>query len=403
MSDDDSRQLAKAVKAQYDHNNRNDVTENVVDEIKSSIIFQYRWEDLLLSGPVALTCLGSCLIASASNTARALNLEPPKNGFQFLKQSSLDANLVDSINLGRTAFLTADGNMSLTAKRQLMPQLNAIKTAANDCYKKAREIDKDFESWLNHTMELYAACVHTESTADERIRTTQLNMAVPRNRFTAAEDAVKYARDTVHKFGKQFLSSWDILGQQVVGALAETVTTALGQVVSNLASNLHPVARAESGANMFKALIYSGKSSGDGQDPPMPPAPPAPKSTTPKDSLSPAYAEIKTGILYLGLINAVLTKDKNDAQRRFQQLANSDNPSQTLKTVLETAILVANALQEEVDKAKDMRHKFPVADSDVVKGWQRSFADVYTKANTLAAVARSLPGTCPWRSKTLEH
>lgn len=49
--------------------------------------------------------------------------------------------------------------------------------------------------------------------------------------------------------------SWDPLGQQVVGALAETVTTALGQIITNLAANMNPVASAESGAEMFKDLI----------------------------------------------------------------------------------------------------------------------------------------------------
>jgi hypothetical protein len=88
MSDDDSKQLETAVKAQFDRDNINDVTDRVVDEIKCSIVFQYNWEDLLQSGPVALTCLGSCFIATASNTSRSLTLEHPTGGFQFLKYDS---------------------------------------------------------------------------------------------------------------------------------------------------------------------------------------------------------------------------------------------------------------------------------------------------------------------------
>lgn len=49
-------------------------------------------------------------------------------------------------------------------------------------------------------------------------------------------------------------------------------------------------------------------------------------------------------------------------------------------------------MQAEVDKSTDTAHKFPDGTSDVVKGWQKSFADAYANANKLAAVAGNLPG-----------
>jgi hypothetical protein len=64
-----------------------------------------------------------------------------------------------------------------TAKTQLKPQLNTIHLAAESCYKKAMEIDTEFDTWLKHAMELHAACVETESSAEERMYTTRLNMA----------------------------------------------------------------------------------------------------------------------------------------------------------------------------------------------------------------------------------
>ena len=150
-----------------------------------------------------------------------------------------------------------------------MPQLNSIKAGADDCYEKAKEIDSDFDKWLEHAMELHAACVQTQSSTDEQIYETQLNMAVAQNRFSAAQDSVKFAKGTADKFGKQvdlaseaykkasdeFPSGWDILGQQVVGALADTLTTALGQLVTSYANNLNPVAQAESGVGAFNELI----------------------------------------------------------------------------------------------------------------------------------------------------
>ncbi len=150
-----------------------------------------------------------------------------------------------------------------------MPQLSSIKAGADDCYEKVKEIDSDFDKWLEHAMELHAACVQTQSSTDEQIYETQLNMAVAQNRFSAAQDSVKFAKDTADKFGKQvdlaseaykkasdeFPSGWDILGQQVVGALADTLTTALGQLVTSYANNLNPTAQAESGVSAFNELI----------------------------------------------------------------------------------------------------------------------------------------------------
>jgi hypothetical protein len=150
-----------------------------------------------------------------------------------------------------------------------MPQLTSIKSGADDCYQKAKEVDSDFDKWLQHAMELHAACVQTQSSTDEQIYATQLNMAVAQNRFSAGQDTVKFAKETADKFGKQvdlaseaykkasdeFPSGWDILGQEIVGALADAVTTALGQVVAAYASNLNPTATAETGVGMFSDLI----------------------------------------------------------------------------------------------------------------------------------------------------
>ncbi|KAK4119702.1 hypothetical protein N657DRAFT_684186 [Parathielavia appendiculata] len=125
------------------------------------------------------------------------------------------------------------------------------------------------------------------------------------------------------------------------------------------------------------------------------------------DNTDPAYAEILTDMPFFTLINAVLTKNKDgavdwdmaagtdgtsgtksayvalrllgDAQHRFLRLATAEEPSQSLKEALETAIEVAAGLQDEVDKSVDAAQKFPEAGSEVVTRWQRSFTDAYTK------------------------
>lgn len=90
-----------------------------------------------------------------------------------------------------------------TARAQLAALLNAMKRSADDCYLKAKDIDSEFEAWLNHAMELHAACVQIESSTEEKMRTTQLNMAVARSRFVVTGDAVKSTSETVNKFSKQ--------------------------------------------------------------------------------------------------------------------------------------------------------------------------------------------------------
>jgi hypothetical protein len=66
---------------------------------------------------------------------------------------------------------------------------------------------------------------------------------------------VDLASEADKKASDEFPSGWDILGQQVVSALADTLTTALGQLVSSYASNLNPTAKAESGVGIFNDLI----------------------------------------------------------------------------------------------------------------------------------------------------
>jgi hypothetical protein len=61
------------------------ITNVVVAEMKSSLLFQYNWEELLMSGPVAINCMGACFMASASHHGNEVTLHPPKDGFKYLK------------------------------------------------------------------------------------------------------------------------------------------------------------------------------------------------------------------------------------------------------------------------------------------------------------------------------
>lgn len=61
------------------------VSSQVIDEMKSSLIFQFNWAELLQAAPTAISCMGACFVASSSPNA-VVHLEPPKDkGFQYLK------------------------------------------------------------------------------------------------------------------------------------------------------------------------------------------------------------------------------------------------------------------------------------------------------------------------------
>jgi hypothetical protein len=73
LADQSKRELAPNISSQ------------VVNEMKSSLIFQISWEQLLQAAPTAISSIGACFIASSSPKA-VVELTPPKDkGFQYLR------------------------------------------------------------------------------------------------------------------------------------------------------------------------------------------------------------------------------------------------------------------------------------------------------------------------------
>ncbi|KAK9636720.1 hypothetical protein HCH54_010006 [Aspergillus fumigatus] len=138
----------------------------------------------------------------------------------------------------------------------LVPQLRSVKKAADECHTRALQMDKKFEEWLWFAADLHSNCVQEQSSSEERLLATKVNMSKISEKLgkqlAVASEAYKKASDS-------FPSSWDILGQQIVGELADTLTTALGQAITAYTSNLNPVARAEKGVEMFEEVVNGGK------------------------------------------------------------------------------------------------------------------------------------------------
>ncbi|KAH1458431.1 hypothetical protein KXX13_008799 [Aspergillus fumigatus] len=442
----DQKELLAALEVQHKRDNRPGITRKAVAEIKSSAIFQVKWEDLLKSAPISINALGAALVASSSETATTIEFTPPKGGFKFLQFTSLRANLVDCSNRGRLAFLDAEDGVAeiiqiigspdpADVQKMLVPQLRSVKKAADECHTRAVQMDKKFEEWLWFAADLHSNCVQEQSSNEERLLATKVNMSVAQRQFDSEKNTVEEAKKISEKLGKQldvtseaykkasdsFPSGWDILGQQIVGELADTLTTALGQAITAYTSNLNPVARAEKGVEMFEDVVNGGKNAPKNGEapPPPPPAPPKPKSPLPQYSDDPAYVQVKPAMVYLTVLNALLTSGKDGGVNwesavdspdkpdktasftskmlkytleRFEESATENPPSQKLLEVLQTATEVANAVTEEAAKLKDISKDPPKADSQLVKGWQEKFHPKYLQALRLAATAKTIPG-----------
>ncbi|RSL45987.1 hypothetical protein CEP53_010517 [Fusarium sp. AF-6] len=419
----------------------------MLQETKNSLLFQYRWEDLLLSTPVALNCIGACIVAAASPDADA-TFESPRNGFKYLDGHGgnyrLKANLVKCTDLGRFAFIEAEMNMNKIhmlaerfyetvndvmrclsspqdARRMLRVQLDTLHRSSVDCYESARAIDQKLEAWLYHTCELYLACIATQGSNEDQQSVNEIQRAVTKasidyqkqngDEAKAAtrnlEKSPEAAIEVDKKASDDFPTGWDILGQQIVEQLADSLTTALNQTIPALVSNLSPVSKSSAFTDMAKGIIGNRNAALDNGV-----APTGQRAT----NADPAYNQVGRDLIYWDLINAVFIgtdsgidwdKAKGEAgkpsptafaakmlgnsQQSFASLATSAEPSQQYRAALETVCKITTGIVAELDKA-------PSKDSALVQGWQKDFLSAYAKAIELNTTAKSLPGAATYGS-----
>ncbi|KAH0524105.1 hypothetical protein TsFJ059_009015 [Trichoderma semiorbis] len=437
-------ELTVAPKAQYDLDSRPNITDDTVNEIKNSIIFQYNWEELLQSGPVALSCIGSCFIACTSKGSDHIQLDPPEGKeFQHIKYKALNANLMDSANYGCEAFLKAERNMVFVQQAsgsvskavadvekilmneqavntQLASRLILIKKAADKCYNNVKEIDEKFDRWLRHCMELHAVCMQTQSSNAERLVATEMDMAVAQKTVDSQKSEVDKTRERTQTFGKQmevateafkrasdkYPSGWEIIGQQFVGSLSETGLALIGLAVKTLTFGSIDMSR--------------NRAHGEEYAPPNRPTLSTPKPTESPRVGDPANHYISKSIPYFEQLDVILTKGKDggvnweDASGQdgradqssylvksllqsefddFRKVATRLDPSQTLLNAFAVALKIAMAINEIVEKSAKINRSFPKANSQEVKDWQQQWRPVYSSVQKLSATAHSQLGT----------
>lgn len=57
----------------------------ILREMQSSILFQCKWEELLMSAPISISCLGACHVAAISPKANVIFTPPKEGGFKYLQ------------------------------------------------------------------------------------------------------------------------------------------------------------------------------------------------------------------------------------------------------------------------------------------------------------------------------
>ena len=168
------------------------------------------------------------------------------------------------------------------------------------------------------------------------------------------------------------------MGQQIVGDLANCVTTALAQAIPALIDNMNPVAKAKAGANIVGGFLNSkddskgvsstavtnGTPTSLGSPSPsgMPPA-------VPPMAADPAYSEVLQSATYLAALSSIINgEDGNidwelargdgadanvkssvkflstmlsDCKTRFSRVATNAEPSVALTTVLDVTSRVS--------------------------------------------------------------
>ncbi|KAL7619532.1 hypothetical protein AAE478_010072 [Parahypoxylon ruwenzoriense] len=460
----DAEDLQVALEAEQGWQLSPNVTTDVITEVKNSLMFSIKWEDLLQSAPTAISCMGACFAASSSPKA-VVQLHPPAGkSFEHLKYISAQANLVECGNLGRYAFIEAESGMGIndvimclgdptSQKTLLKVQLNAIKNGANGCHKAAVRMEEKFNTWLLYACEMHSACVEQETITRDNllnkdffIEAEQASLQWQKQAVDAAEEGsnrlkeqVATATDAFKKASESFPSGlvetspiifradlkcllrWSLLGQQIVGDLANSLSLGLAHTIPALIHGVGRLGMVIAGQQSLKSLGNSslGSESASGPQANANSGEGDCRRMGPKKAVDPAYSEVGRVMTYLAALKGIVTGDDGDvdwekakgdrtnanssvkflelmiskSKDDFQSVSTTAKPSRKLKRVLSVCFKVASEIRAEVDKSSDIRWSKPPKDSKQVKNWQTDFNTQYETANTLMAEARSLPGS----------
>ncbi|RFU25071.1 hypothetical protein B7463_g11267, partial [Scytalidium lignicola] len=458
---------ALALQKIKDSETRKFSTAQYVQDVKMSMLFQpgFNWNDLLSAAPISVSLLGSLFVASTIPDAFVIKIIPPSGGFKYLRNfgesPSLNACLVQCSDTGAKAFLTSSNSFDAislksssikqtvnqiiqllgdaeSAQTLLVPTMKTLARIAQDCETRAKEMENTFQFWLDMVCELHACVVQTSSDASEKKAANQTHLSAAKAKLPSADEAKKLASETVStlkntletataaykKAADDFPSGWDLVAQQFVSDLSDTLTNAVNLAIPALIENFSVTAKLEKGVNIFKGDNGGAKggSVGDAKIdhskvPASTTAPPATPSVVLQFPNDPAYGVVGLIRSHITVIRSfvvagpshgvdwdrikstdsekqstsvgVLAELLDDIKKNFKPSANL--PSQMLNSIFVDVKKVTDALLKAISENKKLNGKpLPQADSTEVKDWQLSMNKAMERAVQLDTDAKGL-------------
>ena len=217
-----------------------------------------------------------------------------------------------------------------------------LKKMSKECSNKAAEVDKDFAVWLAYIQELHAATLAGETDVDVKraanetqLLAAQAQQAANQKTVDAAQEAMETLRETVVTAREAYKKAsdespkgeslnpclcnmvltslgWEVVGQQFVAGLGQTINNALNACIPALVAKLNPVAQVGQAVDIFKSSKdQSGKATGSEEDVSAKGTPSQQPQVLPADYNDPAYAAVGAVADVSTILLAMLTAGKD--------------------------------------------------------------------------------------------
>ncbi|PYI09489.1 hypothetical protein BO78DRAFT_308441 [Aspergillus sclerotiicarbonarius CBS 121057] len=223
-------EIAQVQKAELVQEYGDKLTNQFIESVKASALFQANWGELLNAAPTALSLMGSCWIASSNPDADMVSLADavPIGGFKYLTKRAnptLRSCLVDVCNNGgREAFTTAGTNMDALQMRsrqicdKRIPDIfrligpctrdassledfnDALQDFSEDakiCGRLAGDIREAFQKWAGMVGELHTCAEQRKGTAAQERHKISTDQIIAETEKIHSTDAVEKAQQQV--------------------------------------------------------------------------------------------------------------------------------------------------------------------------------------------------------------
>ncbi|KAG4253200.1 hypothetical protein FPRO03_07160 [Fusarium proliferatum] len=283
-----------------------------VTEVRESMLFQYNWADLLSAAPTALSLLGACHVASASEEASAIRLGGscmPKGGWQYLKVAespTLKACLVYVGDCGAKTFHIAASNMDAIAgtsgdlteivtevirATQKLPEpgyarildnkLIQLRRLSDSCLKYAEDTEKAFDTWLLCVTEFHTASVQKHGTTEAEAEANnslklqaQIEATYTQKEVDSAEShaqnmltSLNKAEAAFQKANDDIPSAWETCAMGAINAIAQAGPSIVAQALPAIINGMNPMSAVNSMASAFGKAATDGATTIPGSAP----------------------------------------------------------------------------------------------------------------------------------------